>query len=113
MGGCSSEAILIYSFNRMSQVWFVTGVSSGLGFEIALKALKEGFTVIGTMRSRQRAAKEVQEIENRGGKCLELDTTDAQGCFDIFEQAEKLHGRIDVLVNNAGMSWLGAVEDFT
>ena len=97
----------------MSQVWFVTGVSSGLGFEIALKALEAGFTVVGTVRSRERAAKEVEKIESQGGKCLELDVTDAKACFDVFKKAEQLHGRIDVLINNAGMSWLGPVENFT
>ena len=97
----------------MTQVWFITGVSSGLGLEIALKALELGFTVIGTVRSRERAAKQVQQIEKEGGKCLELDVTDPKACFDVFQQAEKLHGKIDVLVNNAGYSLLGAVEDFT
>ena len=100
-------------FYKMSQIWFVTGVSSGLGFETAIKALEAGFKVIGTVRSRQRAAKEVQEIESRGGKCLELDVTNADACFDVFAEAERLHGRIDVLINNAGMSYLGAVEDFS
>jgi NAD(P)-dependent dehydrogenase (short-subunit alcohol dehydrogenase family) len=97
----------------MTEIWFITGVTSGLGLEIALKALASGSTVIGTVRSRERAAKQVQQIENEGGKCLELDVTDPKACFDVFQQAENLHGRIDVLVNNAGFSWLGAVEDFT
>lgn len=97
----------------MSQVWFITGVSSGLGESIALKALDCGFTVIGTVRSRQRAAKQVEKIESRGGKCLELDITNAQACFDIYSKAQQVHGRIDVLVNNAGVSYLGPVEDFT
>ena len=97
----------------MTQVWFITGVSSGLGLEIALKALASGFTVIGTVRNRERAAKQVQQIENKGGKCLELDVTDPKACFDVFQQAEKLHRKIDILVNNAGYSLLGAVEDFT
>ena len=97
----------------MTQVWFVTGVSSGLGLQLALRALELGFTVIGIVRSRQRAAKEVKQIETKGGKCLELDVTDSNACFDVFHEAEKLHGRIDVLINNAGVSWLGAIEDFT
>ena len=97
----------------MSKVWFITGVSSGFGTEIALKALEAGFTVIGTVRSRQRAAKEVEHIEHQGGKCFELDVTNADACWDVFAEAEKVYGRIDVLINNAGMSWLGAVEDFT
>ena len=97
----------------MTQVWFITGVSSGLGLEIALKALGSGFAVVGTVRSRERAGKQVQQIEDQGGKCLELDVTDSKACFDVFQQAEKFHGRVDVLVNNAGFSWLGAIEDFT
>lgn len=97
----------------MTQIWFITGVSSGLGLQLTLRALESGFTVFGTVRSRERAAKEVKQIEGKGGKCLELDVTDPQASFDVFRQAEKLHGRIDVLVNNAGVSWLGAVEDFT
>jgi NAD(P)-dependent dehydrogenase (short-subunit alcohol dehydrogenase family) len=97
----------------MAQVWLITGVSSGLGTEIALKALQAGEKVIGTVRSRQRAADAVKKIEDAGGKVLELDVTDASACSSVFKQAECIHGRIDVLVNNAGMSWLGAVEDFT
>lgn len=104
--------LTITSIN-MSQVWFITGVSSGLGLEIALKALDSGFTVIGTIRSRQRAAQEVEKIEGRGGTCLELDITDAKACFDIYKKAQQLHGRIDVLVNCAGVSYLGPIEDFT
>lgn len=97
----------------MSQVWFITGVNSGLGFQLALKALESGFTVIGTVRSRERAAKEVKELESHGGKCLELDVVDAKACFNVFEEAQKLYGRVDVLVNNAGFSLLGCVEDFS
>jgi NADP-dependent 3-hydroxy acid dehydrogenase YdfG len=97
----------------MTQVWFITGVSSGLGLEIALKALESGFKVVGTVRNRQRAEKEVKQIEDQGGKCLELDVTDQKACFDVFHQAEQIYGQINVLVNNAGFSSLGPIEDFT
>ena len=97
----------------MAQVWFITGVSSGLGHELALKALDAGFTVIGTVRSRERAANEVEKIESRGGTCFELDITDSRACFKVFEKAQQMHNRVDVLVNNAGVSYLGPVEDFT
>ena len=80
---------------------------------LALKALDAGFVVIGTARNKKRAAEAVKAIESKGGKCLELDVTNAKACFDVFQQAEKLHGRIDVVVNNAGLSFLGAIEDFT
>jgi 3-oxoacyl-[acyl-carrier protein] reductase len=95
------------------EVAFITGVSSGLGTSLALHFLSAGYAVIGTVRSRSRAAKEVEAIETAGGKCLELDVTDAEVCWKVFAQAEGIYGKIDVLVNNAGMSWLGTVEDFT
>ena len=92
-------------------VWFITGVSAGLGFAMSIYILSQGHHVIGTVRSRSRAAESVKEIENKGGKCLELDVTDAEATPRVYSEAIALYGRIDVLVNNAGYSWLGAVED--
>ena len=92
-------------------VWFITGVSSGLGAEIALKALDAGQHVIGTVRNRKKAPENVAAIENKGGKILELDVTDAAAAPAVFKKAESLYGQVDVLVNNAGYSLLGAVED--
>ncbi|KAF2481560.1 hypothetical protein BDY17DRAFT_336368 [Neohortaea acidophila] len=97
----------------MFEVWFITGVSSGLGFEMALQALQQGFRVIGTVRNKQRAAKEITAIEGAGGTIVVLDITDAEACYRVFAEADKIHGQIDVLVNNAGASYLGALEDFT
>ena len=95
----------------MATVWFITGVSSGLGTEIALRALSSGQRVIGTVRSRTKAASQVSAIEAKSGEILELDVTDAVGCSTVFKEAESLYGQVDVLVNNAGYSLLGAVED--
>ena len=97
----------------MSLVWFITGVSSGFGLEIATKALEQGHKVIGTVRSRQRAAKQVEAVESKGGKILELDVTHADACFEVWHSAEEIYGHIDVLCNNAGMSYMGALEDYT
>ena len=97
----------------MAPVWFITGVSSGLGTELALKALEADQRVIGTVRSRAKASSQVSTIEHQGGKILELDVTNADACREIFKKAETQYGKIDVLVNNAGYSVLGAVEDFS
>lgn len=96
----------------MALVWFITGVSSGFGLQIALKALERGHRVIGTVRDRQKASTEVKELESKGGKVLDLDVANAKACFDVWQSAEKIYGRIDVLCNNAGMSYVGALEDF-
>ena len=95
----------------MAAIWFITGVSSGFGTEIALKALEAGLRVIGTVRHRAKAAHRVSAIEEKGGKILELDVTDASACLAVIKKAESMYGHIDVLVNNAGVALLGAVED--
>ena len=95
----------------MSLVFFVTGASSGFGLKICLYALQQKHKVIGTVRSRGRASDPTRQIEAAGGKVLELDTTDP-ACDRVYQEAESIYGRIDVLVNNAGVSWLGAIEDF-
>ena len=97
----------------MASVWFITGVSSGFGLQIALKALEHGHKAIGTVRSRQRAAEEVEALESKGGTVLELDVTHPDVCFEVWRSAEKLYGHVDVLCNNAGMSYMGALEDYT
>ncbi|KXT10154.1 hypothetical protein AC579_9743 [Pseudocercospora musae] len=96
-----------------SQVFFITGVSAGFGAEIAIAALQAGHKAIGTVRDRKRAAQNVQRIESAGGKILELDVTQAEACAKVWKEAEQIHGHIDILCNNAGMSYLGALEDFT
>lgn len=93
-------------------VWFITGASSGFGFSLALHTLAAGHHVIGAVRSTSKSANAVQKIQDQGGKVIELDVTKADTISQKVAEAEGLYGRIDVLVNNAGYSLLGAVEDF-
>lgn len=94
-------------------VWFITGGSSGFGYYLALHALAAGHHVIATARSVTKSAQTVQDIEAKGGKVIELDVTKAETIRQVVSQAESIYGHIDVLVNNAGYSVLGAVEDIT
>jgi NAD(P)-dependent dehydrogenase (short-subunit alcohol dehydrogenase family) len=95
----------------MSQVWFITGASSGFGLDLALLALSAGHKVIGTVRNATKAADAVATIKNKGGQVLELDVTKAETINGVVEQANAIYGGVDILVNNAGYSLLGAVED--
>ncbi|KAL4946444.1 hypothetical protein BDV06DRAFT_234045 [Aspergillus oleicola] len=97
----------------MSQTWFITGASSGLGLDLAIFALENGHKVIGTVRSATKSASAVSAIKAKGGEVLELDVTNAESISGIVEKANALYGGIDILVNNAGYSLLGAVEDMT
>ncbi|PGG99841.1 hypothetical protein AJ79_08393 [Helicocarpus griseus UAMH5409] len=95
-----------------SPVWFITGASSGFGAVLAEAALKAGNRVIATARNPEKARRELPHIEALGGKWLHLDVTSA----DVRRKVEDVvqeYGRIDVAVNNAGYSLIGAVEDMS
>ncbi|TVY40364.1 putative oxidoreductase [Lachnellula subtilissima] len=94
------------------KVWLITGCSTGLGASLAIHALKAGHTVIATARNPSSAPSYAQ-ITSLGGKWLPLDVN-APTAGDIVQEAVELaRGRIDVLVNNAGYSILGAMEDIS
>lgn len=92
----------------MKRHWFITGVSSGLGRALAQRVLRDGDVVSGTLRSpEQRAAFETSS----GAHGVMLDVRDEAGVALAVAEAERRHGPIDVLVNNAGYGLQGAVEE--
>ncbi|MFZ0270202.1 oxidoreductase [Caulobacter sp.] len=91
----------------MTKTWLITGVSGGLGREIALAALARGDLVFGTVRKTADA----DAFERMGGHALVLDVTDEAAVKEGVFQAEAVAGRIDILVNNAGYGLVGAVEE--
>ncbi len=91
----------------MTKTWLITGVSGGLGREIALAAIARGDVVFGTVRK----AKDADAFELLGGRALVLDVTDQAGVKAGVAEAEAVAGRIDILVNNAGYGLVGAVEE--
>ncbi|OOF98054.1 hypothetical protein ASPCADRAFT_505072 [Aspergillus carbonarius ITEM 5010] len=94
------------------QTWFITGASSGLGVAMALAALKAGHTVFATARTPSKAARDHPDIEALGGTWIPLDVTD-RNISTIIQDLVKQHGPIDVVVNNAGYSLLGGIEDMS
>ena len=94
-----------------SKVWFITGVSSGFGLDLALYVLRAGHTVCGTVRNREKSSDAVSKIETAGGKCVVLDVTVLESIPTVIQGVLEKVGRIDVLVNNAGWAVMGALED--
>lgn len=90
----------------MTQTWLITGVSGGLGREIALAAVGRGDVVFGTVRKAEAA----EAFERLGGRALVLDVTDEAAVRAGVARAEAA-GAIDILVNNAGYGLVGAVEE--
>ncbi len=90
---------------QTDQVALVTGASSGIGKAAAHELLDAGFTVYGT--SRRAVAGE----ERDGVVFLPLDVTDDQSVAGAVSEVLARSGRIDVLVNNAGLGIAGAAEE--
>lgn len=92
------------------KVWFITGTSSGFGRELTLEALSRGDRVIATARSLGK----LEDLKTAGADVLRLDVTaPLEKLEEIAEQAFKLYGRIDYLVNNAGYNQVGGIEELT
>jgi NADP-dependent 3-hydroxy acid dehydrogenase YdfG len=89
-------------------VWLITGCSTGFGRELAKHVIERGYRTVVTARNPD----EVKDLAAKGEVlALKLDVTD-QGQIDAaIRAAEKKFGRIDVLVNNAGIGYFAAVEE--
>ena len=95
-----------------SQVWFVTGASSGFGRAITEAAAEAGETVVAAVR-RPAALAELAEKYPGLIDPVALDVTDPAAAESAIADAVARHGHIDVLVNNAGRTQVGAVEETT
>jgi NAD(P)-dependent dehydrogenase (short-subunit alcohol dehydrogenase family) len=98
-----------------SEIAVVTGANSGIGRAIAVHLAASGLTVYGTVRRLDKAAKLNAMAEAAGAsvRLVELDVADDEsvrnGLSSVIDEA----GRVDVLVNNAGVGGNGTVEETT
>ncbi|AZB23143.1 SDR family NAD(P)-dependent oxidoreductase [Chryseobacterium bernardetii] len=94
------------------KVWFVTGASKGLGFELVKKLLSEGFRVAATSRT-------VESLITAFGKTsenflpLSVNIKDNSDIKSVISKTVEHFGRIDVVVNNAGYGQIGTLEELT
>lgn len=91
----------------LNKVALVTGSDSGIGHAIALAFAKEGAHVVVTYHSDAEGGEATaKKIIREGGKaiCLQLDVSDEWSVAHVFDEVLKTYGKIDVLVNNAGVN---------
>ena len=94
------------------RVWLITGASSGFGRAVAEAALAAGDTVVAGVR-RLAAADDLADKYPGRATAIELDVTNGSQITAAVAATMLWHGRIDVLVNNAGRGLVGAVEETT
>jgi NADP-dependent 3-hydroxy acid dehydrogenase YdfG len=90
-----------------SRIAFVTGASAGIGFETAIALSAAGFTVFAGARRVER----MEPLKQHGITVLSLDVTSEESMTSAVALIQAAHGRIDVLVNNAGYGSYGSLEE--
>lgn len=98
----------------MNKTVLVTGSARGIGKAVALKYASCGYdVVINCARSVEKMEEVKKQIEAMGVRCLavQADVGKKEDCIRLFTEIEKHFGSVDVLVNNAGISIIGLLQD--
>jgi 3-oxoacyl-[acyl-carrier protein] reductase len=93
------------------RVAFITGGSRGIGAAICKRLAKDGLHVVAVARSADKLQQVVDEIKSEGGSAepLGLDIANSKELAEAIEKITDAHGRLDVLVNNAGITKDGLI----
>ncbi|RYG62563.1 SDR family NAD(P)-dependent oxidoreductase, partial [bacterium] len=91
---------------RTERIALVTGANKGIGFEIARGLGRAGHTVLVGARDRGNGERAAETLQGEGfdARAIELDLSDEATIVAAAAQIESEFGRLDVLVNNAGIS---------
>lgn len=98
------------------KIVLVTGASRGIGKATAVKFAKKGYgVVINCIHNEERLMQTKRELEAYQIPCLAYmgDMGDMEQCKELFDRVKKQFGPLDVLVNNAGVSYIGLLQDMT
>lgn len=100
----------------MAPVALITGASRGIGRATALRLARDGYTVVVNYRSDEKAAlgtAQILQALGGDGMLCKADVTDEKAVRDMIKAVEDAYGRIDVLVNNAGVAEQKLFTDIT
>jgi len=94
----------------MNKVWFITGCSTGFGRELAKEVLAAGYRAAVASRNTDDV-KDIVDAYPDHAVAIKLDVTQADQISAAVAQVQEVFGQIDVLVNNAGIGYFGAIEE--
>ncbi|TAI47939.1 oxidoreductase [Flagellimonas allohymeniacidonis] len=92
------------------RIWLITGISSGLGKALAERIMDSGDLVLGTFRKENQVNEFNKANQGRGHAYL-LDVTDHLAIENVVVAIKNVYNKVDVLVNNAGIGFIGAIEE--
>ncbi|RNA63110.1 SDR family oxidoreductase [Chryseobacterium nematophagum] len=95
------------------KVVVITGASSGIGKALAIALAKNGAKLVLGARRTEELEKTVEKIRNEGGKAnfLKTDVKNKTDLIKLVNTAIEIHGKLDVIVNNAGICQLSRIDD--
>lgn len=97
------------------RIAIVTGASSGIGWGIAKALAAEGAVTVLAARSAEKLQMLAAEIEAGGGRAIVVptDVTEEKQVDELFARVKERHGRVDILINNAGVADHTPIENLT
>ncbi len=94
----------------MSKIWFITGANSGIGAGIVKAVLESGDSVVAAGRSIDKLRAAFADVDSDRLALVQLDVTNRAQADTAIAEAVARFGRLDVVVNNAGIAILGYFE---
>lgn len=92
------------------RIWIITGISSGLGKALAKEVMRSDDFVIGTFRKQEQVDFFNQHYSSKG-RAYKLDISQLEEIDQFIKEVASAYTNVDVLVNNAGLGFVGAVEE--
>ncbi|MFA6059597.1 MAG: SDR family oxidoreductase [Taibaiella sp.] len=99
--------------NIKGKIVAITGASSGMGKAIAIELAKNGAKVVLGARRTEQLQQIVEEIKSTGGEatCAKIDVKNKDDLIRLVNEAVEQYGKLDVIVNNAGVSQLSRIDE--